>query len=165
MKKMVSLLLSVLLLAGAFMLSGCSRQKNADLSDNIHLQFDAGIAAVDGTTVQSKKDHWRLVIHACTSASDLDIRRDYFKNTLKSIVNENVVAEEKTFGEFTFQTEYHESGGKFAGSYFTAFQEPVKTKSILKPIYGLYCYVSADDNSYIPEIEAVMNGISVTATP
>ena len=161
MKKQISVLLVFTLLLAVLTLCGCSRKKDADLSDSIHFEYDRSVAVMEGKTLQSKDGNWRIVIHACTSRSDLTSRKNYFENTLTSIANQDVVSEEKTFGDIVFQTEYHTSGGKFAGSYFTVFDAPVKTKSILKPLYGIYCYVSAVDNSYIEEIETAMHGIYV----
>lgn len=161
MKKTIAILISCLLLFGVFSLSGCKRKTEADLSEGMHLQYDKSISRLDGNTVQSKKGNWRVVIHPCKSKSDLESRRSFFENTLTSIANSDVKSEEKTFGSLKFQTEYHTSGGKFAGSYFTVLDSPVKTNDIMHPIYGIYCYVTAESDAFIPEIESVMSGLYV----
>ena len=161
MKRIVCCLLTVVLAAGLFALTGCKNEKQSDLSNGMHLVYDTKITTLDGNTLENKDGHWRVVIHPCTSKKDLESRRRYFNNTLTSVANTNVLNEIKTFGALTFQTEYHNAGDQFAGSYFTVLDTPVKTNDILHPLYGIYCYVSAENNSYIDEIEAVMQGLSV----
>ena len=162
MKKCIALLLSSLLLLGVFSLAGCGK-KEADLSDAIHLEYDRRQAVLKKTTLESKDGAWRIVIHACTTKEDLKSRRTYFENTLTSIANQDVVSDEKTFGSLTFRTEYHTANGQFAGSYFTEFESPVKTKSLMYPLYGIYCYVAAEDSSFVDEIESAMSGLYVQA--
>ena len=161
MKRILSVVLSLFVLAGLFSFAGCKREKETDLSDGLHLVYDKSIAKLDKNTLENKDGHWRIVIHPCTSQKDLASRRSYFNNTLSSIANTNVVSEEKTFGEVTYQTEYHTSGGKFAGSYFTVLDQKVETNDILHPLYGIYCYVTAKDESFVPEIEKAISGLYI----
>ena len=160
MKRIFSVFLTLAMLAGVFVLSGC-KSKDVDLSDALHLQYDKAVAKLEDKTLESKKGNWRIVIHACTSKKDLQSRKTYFENTVKSIANQDVKTEEKTFGEVTYQTEYHTSGGKFAGSYFTVLENKVETNDILHPLYGIYCYVTAKDDSFVPEIEEAMSGLYI----
>ena len=160
MKRIISVVLALTLLAGVLVLSGC-KSKDIDLSDALHLQYDKSVAKLTDKTLESKKGNWSIVIHACTSKRDLQSRKTYFENTLKSIANQDVKTEEKTFGEVTYQTEYHTSGGKFAGSYFTVLDQKVETNDILHPLYGIYCYVTAKDESFVSEIEEAMSGLYI----
>ncbi len=161
MKRFFCILLSMLVFAGLVSFAGCGHEKEAELSDGVHLAYDKKTSSLDGNTLESKDGHWRVVIHACTSKKDLESRRRYFENTLTSIANTDVVSEEKTFGALTFKTEYHTAVNQFAGSYFTELDQPVETNDILHPVYGIYCYVAAENNSYVAEIESAMQGLSI----
>ena len=86
MKRIFSVFLTLAMLAGVFVLSGC-KSKDVDLSDALHLQYDKAVAKLEDKTLESKKGNWRIVIHACTSKKDLQSRKTYFENTVKSIAN------------------------------------------------------------------------------
>ncbi len=161
MKKNICFFLAIMMMCGIFALTGCKHEKEADLSDGMHLTYDKKLSTLDGSTVENKDGHWRIVFHACTSKTDLSSRRTYFENTIKSIANKDVVTDNKTFGGLIFRTEYHTAGDKFAGSYFTELKTPVDTNDILHPLYGIYCYVTAKDDSFVPEIEEAMSGLYI----
>ena len=113
----------------------------------VYLMLDPAAATLDGYSVADVEGNWTMDIHLCNSEEQVEKYRGYYEGTLASDKNTDLVAEEKTYGAYTFQTEHHVANGQKFGTFFVEFDEPVVLPNDYGTYNAIYCYLWMEDES------------------